>query len=585
MRIKICLLVSLLYSIGTCVYADAIVNRKFPAKRSAIQSSTYSLNQLEHSSYNNDLMQSAIKELQQKISQNPTDYTLNANLANLYLNSYEYEKAFKEFTYLLKLNNQNKLNTNTKNELLSIYNKQKNNLKYEKYKSLSYANLAILALITNNINEAENYIIQAASTGSSSDIITEGIDVVFDNSADSKIGIEACNRIINKNPNSYSARKLKAKLLKNSNNIDEAIKEYATAIGLNPKDNETKYELYKILESKNVPEKDRIGIIYSARPIKSETAFYDIANILLENDDVSGAKYYANVLAKISPDKAQGYMLLSEIYRREGKLKESYEALSEGKDKVNDKEEAKNYNVQLAKLSNDPLKEAISLMRSGLFEQANDIIKTANQDNLDVLLLSATINYNLKNKQIAFDCLNKAMTLYPQRMEVYANFADIYTQEQDFDTARKYLNEAKKIAPNNDNLILLSKFIDKEEAKTYLPKVTAAFDMENFEEAEKIVDEALKLSAEIAEIQFYKGVLQIAKHNYAGSTAYLYKCLEIDKNYYLAYFYLAIVFDNLSEHENALINYQKFVETIPKDTYDETEKINYSKLRIEKLKG
>lgn len=429
MRIKICLLVGLLYSIGTCVYADAIVNRKIPAKRSAIQSSTYSLNQLEHSSsYNNDLMQSAIKELQQKISQNPTDYTLNANLANLYLNSYEYEKAFKEFTYLLKLNNQNKLNTNTKNELLSIYNKQKNNLKYEKYKSLSYANLSILALITNNINEAENYIIQAASTGSSSDIITEGIDVVYNYSADRKMGIEACNRIINKNPNSYSARKLKAKLLKDSNNIDEAIKEYATVIGLNPKDNETKYELYKILESKNVPEKDRIGIIYSARPIKSETAFYDIANILLENDDVSGAKYYANVLAKISPDKAQGYMLLSEIYRREGKLKESYEALSEGKDKVNDKEEAKNYNVQLAKLSNDPLKEAISLMRSGLFEQANDIIKTANQDNLDVLLLSATINYNLKNKQIAFDCLNKAMTLYPQRMEVYANFANIYTQ-------------------------------------------------------------------------------------------------------------------------------------------------------------
>lgn len=585
MKIKVCLLLGLLYSIGTCVYADAIVNRRFPAKRTAIQSSTYDLKQLEHNSYNTELLKPAINELKGKIKNNPTDYSLTVNLADLYLNAGEYEKAFDELVYLYKLNNQNKLNSNVKNGLENLYNTKKNNLRYENYKSLLYSNLSILALISGNRNEAENYAIQAASTGSNSDIITNAIEIVFDNSNSAQLGIDACNRIINKNPNSYSARKIKAILLKNSNNIDEAIKEYTTLIGLNPKDNETKYELYKILEARNVPQKDIVGIIYSARPIKHETALYDLANILLANDDVSGAKYYANILAKNSPDKAKGYMLLSEIYRREGKLKESYEALSESKDKVNDNEEVKDYNKQLAKLSNNPVEEAVSLMRNGLWEQANDIIKTANQDNLDVLLLSATINYKLKNKQIAFDYLNKAMTLYPKEAEIYANFADLYTLEKDFDTARKYLNEAKKNAPENNNLNFLAKFINREEAKTYLPKITAASDIGNFEEAERLVDEALKLSTEITEIQFHKGLLQIAKHNYAGSTAYLYKCIELDKNYYAAYFFLAVAFDNLSEQENALINYQKYVDIVPKDLYDETEKINFAKARIEKLKG
>lgn len=585
MKIKICLLLGLLYSIGTCVYADAIVNRRFPAKRTAIQSSSYDLKQLEHSSYNTELLKPAINELKAKIKSNPTDYSLTVNLADLYLNAGEYEKAFDELVYLYKLNNQNKLNSNAKNELKNLYNTKKNNLRYEKYKSLLYSNLSILALISDNRNEAENYAIQAASTGSNSDIITNTIEIVFDNSNSTQLGIDACNRIINKNSNSYSARKIKAILLKNSNNIEEAIKEYTTVIGLNPKDNETKYELYKILETRNVPQKDIAGIIYSARPIKLETALYDLANILLENDDVSGAKYYANILAKSSPDKAKGYMLLSEIYRREGKLKESYEALSESKDKVNDNEEVKDYNVQLAKLSNNPVEEAISLMSNGLYEQANDVIKTANQNDIKVLLISANINYFLKNKQIAFDFVNKAMSLYPENIDVYLTFAGLYGEEKDFVTARKYLKQAEEINKNYESLINVRNYLNNTEAKTYLPKITAAFDIENFEEAEKLVDEALKISPNIAEIQYYKGILQISKHNYAGSTAYLYKCLELDKKYYLAYFYLAIVFDNLSEHENALINYQKFVETIPKDAYDETEKINYSKARIEKLKG
>lgn len=585
MKIKVCLLLGLLYSIGTCVYADAIVNRRFPAKRTAIQSSTYDLRQLEHSSYNTELLKPAINELKGKIKNNPTDYSLTVNLADLYLNAGEYEKTFDELVYLYKLNNQNKLNTNVKNELKILYNTKKNNLRYEKYKSLLYSNLSILALISDNRNEAENYAIQAASIGSNSDIITNAIEIVFDNSNSTQLGIDACNRIINKNPNSYSAIKLKATLLKNSNNIDEAIKEYVTVIGLNPKDNETKYELYKILETRNVPQKDIVGIIYSARPIKNETALYDLANILLANDDVSGAKYYANILAKNSPDKAKGYMLLSEIYRREGKLKESYEALSESKDKVNDNEEVKDYNVQLAKLSNNPVEEALSLMKSGLWEQANDVIKTANQNDLKVLLLSASINYALKNKQIAFDFVNKAMSLYPENIDVYLNFAGFYTEEKDFDTARKYLKQAEKIDKDYENIINVRNFINYSEAKTYLPKITAAFDMENYEEAEKLVDEALKLSTEIAEIQFYKGLLQITSHNYATSTAYLYKCIELDKNYYAAYFFLAVAFDNLSEQENALINYQKYVDIVPKDLYDETEKINFAKARIEKLKG
>ena len=72
-------------------------------------------------------------------------------------------------------------------------------------------------------------------------------------------------------------------------------------------------------------------------------------------------------------------------------------------------------------------------------------------------------------------------------------------------------------------------------------------------------------------------------NNYASATAPLYKSIDLDKTNTLAYFYLALSFDNLSEPENALSYYQKFIQLLPKDELGESEKLNYAKARIEKL--
>ena len=65
----------------------------------------------------------------------------------------------------------------------------------------------------------------------------------------------------------------------------------------------------------------------------------------------------------------------------------------------------------------------------------------------------------------------------------------------------------------------------------------------------------------------------------------MYKCLELDKNNIQVYFYLGLAFDNLSESENALTYYKKFIDLLPKDDYGESEKLDYAKARINKLKN
>ena len=585
MKIKLCLLLGLIFSIENNAFSKAIMEHKFPTKRSAIQSSTYSFKELEQTSYNVNLLEPAIKELQEKISKTPTNYTLVANLIDLYIKTNEHEKAFEELIFLNKLNNQNRLNEETKTTLNNIYKTRKSNIQYTNNKTLLYSNMAMLALVTGNKIDAKNYISKATATATNEEILSKALKQIYYKNEDINDALNECNKIINKIPNSTAARKIKAELLEQNNNIDLAIKEYSMIIGLEPSDKEIKYRLYKLLESKTNNGKEIISIMYSGRPIKTETAYYDLATILLENDEIDAAKYYAEYLVKNTSSKAQGYALLSEIYRKQGNLKESYNALNEVKSNINSSEEIKNYNIQKAKLSENPIEEIRSLMKQKLFEQALTILNTMDQNNLDVLIMSAISNFALKNSQEAFNLLNKAMSLYPDNEQVYISFASIYLNQSDFESAKKYLNEAKRITPTSRDVVELGKVISRKEAESFISQINTAYEMQNYVEAERLTDEAMQISKEVPMLNYFKGILLINKNQYEKSTAYLYKCIELQKNNYNAYYYLAIAFENIGETENAILNYKKYLEYLPEDAFDENEKKNDVISRIKKLQG
>ena len=99
----------------------------------------------------------------------------------------------------------------------------------------------------------------------------------------------------------------------------------------------------------------------------------------------------------------------------------------------------------------------------------------------------------------------------------------------------------------------------------------------------QLVDSAMAIYQKDSVLYYYKALIYIAMNNYAAATAPLYKSIELDSKNILCYFYLGIAFDNLSEKDNALENYKKFVENLPSDDYGESEKLEYAKTRIEKL--
>ena len=581
MKKKLILSVVLL-SLCSSVYADTIVERKVVPRRTAIQSTNMVFSDSQYS-VNKNTLDVAIKEIQNKISQDTDDYSLYASLANLYIKAKQYDNAYEELVFLNHLASKNLLNEET----LSVVSEIKKNLnrliRYERNWFGLYSNLAIVNLILNDNQAAQQCILSASRKITNPDMFADVFEKVYNAPATYEVAVETIDKILAANPDAILLKKLKSSYYLQMGRKDDAIKEMVSVLAVEKDDSDLRYQLYTLLQDKNLKEKDLIKKLYPNQTVEYEKVYSELANMLFDRNDIAESKKFATALVTKFPENADGYIMLSEINLKEGNLREAYEALKYCRDKVNDNDAVAKYNVLLAKLSDEPVKEADSLMNNGLYSQALSVLESASQENLYVILGTARANYFLNNKQTALDGLNKAMTLYPNNADVFYYFAYVFYKEGDIESARNYLDKVFSVNPEHTFAKQLLDLLNKTDADKYANQIISAFEAQNYDEAMRLTDEALAINPKDAALYYYKGLTYIAMNNYASATAPLYKSIDLDKTNTLAYFYLALSFDNLSEPENALSYYQKFIQLLPKDELGESEKLNYAKARIEKL--
>lgn len=580
MNLKLCCLIFVLIISCSYSYASNIVKSYSTDGRSAIQSSDYLKSRTTKNTISD--YEAVYSELTSKIEQNPQNYVLYTDLIEFFIKNGKYEQAFEELDFLNNISAQGKLNSVSLNNLKSLKQLILKNVRYSQHKSSLYLNLAMVNLILNDISAAENAMIYAARKIENSDLFVATVNSVYNTTKNYEAGIVLTDNVLLQSPDNIPLRKLKALYLTQTENTDKASEEYIKILALNPDDKESIYNLYNILSSQKLTDKNLLKKMFSNKSA-GEQNYYNLAEVLFEHNDIQGAQNYARQLIEKYPDNASGYLLLCEIYRKQGDLKEAYEVLQKARDKADDGQTVAKYNILLAKLSDQPVKEAYSLMNNNMYEQALSVLQSADSENLYVILGMARANYFLDNKQTAFELLNKAMSFYPQNADVMYYFAFCFFMEKDYESARKYVNETLRLEPQHSYGLKLLDTLNKAESDKFMNDISSAFERQDYEAAMNFVDSAMNIYDKDATLYYYKALIYIAMNNYAAATAPLYKSLDLNEKNILCYFYLGIAFDNLSEKENALENYKKFVEKLPADDYGESEKLEYAKTRIEKL--
>lgn len=580
MKIKLFGFVVIL-SFFNIAFADSAIVERVKPKGSAIIRSNVSFSaSTEYGS--NKIYKDAISDLENKILESPENYSLYILAAQNYIKLDSYIEVYDKLAQLFDFARQNKLSLQ---ELQLVDDFRTELLQKEQKKDNSFwlnINLALINLILQD-SSSKKYIIESSKNIVDVYLFNDLFSRFLEFFNDDKLAIETVDAVLVNNPDLVDLKKEKAICLLNLNEVYTAIRELEALILLLPEDFELKYYLYQALQSQGVSEKEIFKRMYTKQRIDYEKAYQELANMFYKNSELAQAKDFVKRVLEKNPDNVDAYILLSEICKKEGNLKEAYEALNFVRDKADNDEQISKYNVLLAQLSDQPVKEADSLMTNGLYSQALSVLQSADQENLYVILGQARANYFLDNKQVAFDFLNKAMSLYPNNPDVFYYFAYIFYEEKDLESSRKYIQEALKIAPEHAFSLKFLDVLNKADSDRYINQILSAFDSQNYEEAMRLVKEALSINKKDSVLYYYQGLIYIAMNNYAASTAPLFKAIELDKNNTLAYFYLALSFDNLAETDNALAYYRKFLAKLPADDYAESEKLNYAKSRIEKL--
>ena len=568
---------------SSCAYsADrAILYRSSGAEKSAVNRSGYYSSNPGSAFYAVRHVSADIQELNRLIKEDPGNDKLYADLIYELLKSNMYEEALDNLVYLNSLQQKGMLDKDTAASIHQIYGAFKRAGRRSAGLNL---NLAVMSSMENDGNYTV-YLSDGAFGTKNKELVKKAMRSVFSSKEDYTSAVDSCAKIKLKNPDNTEIKKIKAEFHIKLKQPKEAEKEYSDILALDSTDDDSRYELYKILASSHsADDKFIVKKLYGASPSFSyEKAYADLTELLMKHKNFKSAEKYASAMIKKYPQRPEGYLYKAEILKKDGRVKEAADVLAFARNKADSDETAAKYNVLLAQLSEEPVKEADSLIENGLYEQAIQVLDSANPASFYVILTQAKANYYAGNKDKALEHLNRAMSLFPDNSEVYCAFGAVYYKEKDTETARRYVNRSLKLNSENKTAQQLLDLINKADAEKYSMNILDEMEMQNYPEAMRLVNEALEIDSKSADLYYFKGLIYIAQNDYQASADALENCIELKKDYIDAYFYLAASLDNLSRKNEALALYKTFLDLSHGNELGRKERIDYAKLRISKI--
>ena len=211
MKIKLFGLVVIL-SFFNVAFADSVIEKRTIPRRSAIQSTNMVFtSSSERPVYN--VYNSAIKEIQNKISQNPNDYSYYVALIELYIKSNQNKQAYEELVFLNNLAMKNKLSTKDIKSVDELRTTLSKSVRYERNLFWLYINLAMTNLIMQDSESAIQCIVSASRNISDAKVLVDALGKVFDFTGDYNSAIQTIDKILLANPSNIELRKHKANYL------------------------------------------------------------------------------------------------------------------------------------------------------------------------------------------------------------------------------------------------------------------------------------------------------------------------------------------------------------------------------------
>ena len=474
---------------------------------------------------NKDILYSLEKTFVKKLSGQPNNANLNANMGAILQKQGRFDEAL---TYYKKAESLDPSNINTRINTGTLY-QQKGD-----YKTAIKAYESVLILYPDNVN-ANLYRAQC-----------------FEKLGDEKAAEEGFKKVTALDPN------------------NEMLKTYFVD---NAKKTMTPEQFVQYITT-NMQDKDPAGI------------FYDYAIDLHKNDKLDNSIYMYYAAIKASNGKnPEMFVNLALAQAQGGKYDDAITTLSNAQKGYPNDNSIKDTLKNITAMKTDSLmSNAAAAFNNKDFKGAIKFYEQVNPPSANSMIGVASAYQELGDRDNAIEYYKKALELKPVDSDIAYYIACLYGEKEDYANAKIYLQKAVAFNKNNTQAIEYLQSIEETDRANNLTNMLDSainlYDQNRYDESLAKLNEYLKSESNNAYALYYRGMIYETKEKRNEAIADLKKAYELNKEFSICNYLIASDYDTLGKYKEAYEYYTAYANS---DVQDDEYK-QYAKARAEELK-
>lgn len=407
------------------------------------------------------------------------------------------------------------------------------------------------------------------------------VGTLFQQKKDYLKAIKSYDSVLTLYPNNVQANLYKAQALSEMGDKANALALYKKVLTLEPTNTLAKAEIIDVMKDTMSAEEFTSYLIKNAGNDKNlQAILYDYAYKLHKDNKIQEAiTAYKGVISSNSSN-ADAYINLGICYAAVQDYENAKNILNIAKNKFPS-------NNLVAKTLNDVLADSYSnILSNASSSYENKDYKKSLSMYLSVIpateesLLGAAASYqNLEDLDNAVIYYKKAFVINPNNASIPYYIGYIYSEQQNWSEAQKYLRQALALNPNSEAKGLLP-YVEQNISASSLSDGIKLYESKNFENALAKFNEIIKAEQNNAYAYYYRALIydeqkktQLAINDYLD-------VLKYTKDIPIVNYLLAVDYDGLENYKDAYKYYQQFINNYT----TEDEYLNYAKSRAEELK-
>lgn len=512
------------------------------------------------------------------IAISPSDMDLRLAYANVLDRTNNTEEALKEYGYVLQ-----RANIEDKSILYSLEKMFAKKLSASPNNANLNANMGAVLQKQGRFDEALSYYKKAESLDPSNINTRINTGTLYQQKGDYKTAIKAYESVLILYPDNISANLYRAQCMDKLGDSKAAQEIYQKIKALDPNN-----EILKAQMLENA--KNTMSAQQFVEYVKTSMSEMNPSEILYE---------YAIDLHKRNKISDAIYMYKSAISVNNGKNPEMFVnlALAQAQDKNFDEALSVLANAQKLYPSDSSVAETIkniSNMRSDSlmtlasdyqnkqdYQNAIETYKKIIPENVNSVLGIAGSYQSLGDRQKAIEYYKKALQMKPVDSDIAYIIACLYGENEDYASAKEYLQKAIVFNKNNTQAIEYLKSIEETDKSNLLTLAIGLYDENKLDESLVKFNELLSKDSQNAYAYYYRGMIYDSKEKRAEAIADLKKAYSLNNEFKICNYLIASDYDALGKYKDA---YEYYVAYANSDVQDDEYK-KYAKDRAEELKG